>query len=284
MRFSARSSSSAPVTTRRSSRTVFHLLAQRRRRARPAGSPGRCADARCSWPPSGMPWRASQASSAVKQRIGASQAVRQSNSSVEHGAGGAAAQRVGRDRNRARPCGCRNRRPRDRRRRNCAARSKIAWKSKSSTRLPQHARRARPGDAAPSARAPASRRRPTAPLRVEAVEAAQQIAQRVAQAAIGVGLVLQDLRADALVLGVVGADHPQAQDVGAVLVASPSCGAMMLPSDFDILRPSSSSVKPCVSTRVVGRAAARAAGSPAARNGTSRDAGRSLRDRARPAI
>ena len=31
--------------------------------------------------------------------------------------------------------------------------------------------------------------------------------------------MLQDLRADALVLGVVGADHPQAQDVGAVLVA-----------------------------------------------------------------
>ena len=31
--------------------------------------------------------------------------------------------------------------------------------------------------------------------------------------------MLQDLRPDALVLGVVGADHPQAQDVGAVLVA-----------------------------------------------------------------
>ena len=56
-------------------------------------------------------------------------------------------------------------------------------------------------------------------LRRVAVEAAQKVAQGVAQAAIGLGLVLQDLRADALVLGVVGADHPQAQDVGAVLVA-----------------------------------------------------------------
>ena len=217
----ARSSSSAPVTTRRSVADRLPLLAQRRHRARPAGISGKIR--RCTLSAAAVRHvrgRASQASSAVKQGSGASHAVRQENSSAEHGARGAPAQRRRARRSRARPCGCRSRRPRGRRRRNCAARSRCLWKSKSSTAGAEHARRARPGDAAPSARARACRRRPTALGRRVAGEAAQQVAQRVAQPAIGLGLVLQDLRADAQVLGVVGADHPQAQDVGAVLVAS----------------------------------------------------------------
>ena len=55
-------------------------------------------------------------------------------------------------------------------------------------------------------------------LRREVVERAQQIAQRVAQAAVDIALVLQDLRADAQILGIVGADHPEPQDVGAALL------------------------------------------------------------------
>ena len=122
-------------------------------------------------------------------------------------------------RSRSRPCGCRSRRPRDRRRRNCAARCAMVWKSKSSTALREH--RVELGQAMQHPALELGQLgvgRPS-PCRRVAVEAAQQIAQRVAQPAIGLGLVLQDLRADALVLGVVGADHPQAQDVGAVLVA-----------------------------------------------------------------
>jgi hypothetical protein len=51
---------------------------------------------------------------------------------------------------------------------------------------------------------------------VEAGEVAQDIAQRVAQAAIVVADPVQDLPPDPDVLGIVGRDHPQAQDVGAV--------------------------------------------------------------------
>ena len=52
----------------------------------------------------------------------------------------------------------------------------------------------------------------------EAVQAAQQPAQRVAQAAVQLGLLLEDLRADAHVLAGVRRHHPQAQDVRAVFV------------------------------------------------------------------
>src|SRR6185503_7998354 len=38
-------------------------------------------------------------------------------------------------------------------------------------------------------------------------------------------------------------------------VLSTCCGAMTLPSDFDILRPCSSTVKPCVSTALYGERA-----------------------------
>ena len=52
---------------------------------------------------------------------------------------------------------------------------------------------------------------------VEAVEGAEQEAERVAQAAVAVGGALEDSRADALVDGIVGLGDPEAQDVGTVL-------------------------------------------------------------------
>ena len=52
----------------------------------------------------------------------------------------------------------------------------------------------------------------------EPSQTAEQPAQRVAQPAIQFRGLLEDLRADALVLGDVGVHHPEPQDVGAVLV------------------------------------------------------------------
>ena len=52
----------------------------------------------------------------------------------------------------------------------------------------------------------------------EIVQVAQQEAQRVAQAPINVGVVLDDVGAEAQVLGIVRTHHPQAQDVGPVFL------------------------------------------------------------------
>ena len=177
MRFSARSSSSAPVTTRRRSRTVFHLSPSAASSQRVGDRGIERADARSRPRRPARPWGAhSQASSAVKQVIGASHAVRKREQLGHHRARGAPAQRLGRvavdrvladveiegreiDRAEivqlgARWCGSRSRRPPG------ASR-----------------RRARPGDAAPSARAPAVCVELDLLGRREAVEAAQQVAQ-----------------------------------------------------------------------------------------------------------
>ena len=53
--------------------------------------------------------------------------------------------------------------------------------------------------------------------RREAAQRAQQIAQRIAQPAIGVAHMLQDLGADAQILGIIRGDDPDPQDVGAAL-------------------------------------------------------------------
>src|SRR3546814_1897677 len=53
---------------------------------------------------------------------------------------------------------------------------------------------------------------------VEAVEVAEQVAQRVAQAAVGIALMLQDFGPEAQVLLVVGGDDPEPKDVGALAV------------------------------------------------------------------
>ena len=52
----------------------------------------------------------------------------------------------------------------------------------------------------------------------EAGEIAEQKAQGVAQAAIGIRLVAHDLVGDADILGIIRGDHPDAQDIGAILV------------------------------------------------------------------
>ncbi len=85
-------------------------------------------------------------------------------------------------------------------------------------------------------------------LVLEMRERAEHPAHGVAQLAIGLDVGLQDLRADAQVVGIVRGAHPQAQDVGAGLLDDVLRRDLTLPSDFDILRPSSSSTKPWVST------------------------------------
>ena len=277
MRLSRRSTSSAPVTTRRTRRTLRPLRGERG--VAPVGR--RVGEVDAGGP--SCPRRgsaSSQASSMVKASTararwsGGGRARRAP--CARRGGGG-----VGARRSRARPCGCRSRTPRGRR----WQKSKSAWKTPLEVvggvarRGPRG--RARPGGAAPSARARASSAGVDALGLVEAVEGAEQVAQRVAQLAVAVGGALQDLRADAQVVGVVRLRHPEAQDVGAVLLRSRPAGRRCCPSDFDIFLPFSSSVKPWVSTRVDrarGRGCRRP---PAARTGTSRGAGRSLRDRGR---
>ena len=62
-----------------------------------------------------------------------------------------------------------------------------------------------------------------------------------------------------------------------------SCGRIVLPSDFDIFRPSSSTTKPWVSDLPERRRGRACRGRRAASSGTSRGAGRCLRGRGRPA-
>ena len=62
------------------------------------------------------------------------------------------------------------------------------------------------------------RREPTSRLRRVMGERAEHPAQRVAQLAVIVADAFQDFRADALVVGIVDARHPQPQDVGARLL------------------------------------------------------------------
>ena len=51
----------------------------------------------------------------------------------------------------------------------------------------------------------------------EIMQRTQHIAHGVAQATIAVGGAFQDLRADALIRGIIGLRHPEPQDIGAVL-------------------------------------------------------------------
>jgi hypothetical protein len=87
---------------------------------------------------------------------------------------------------------------------------------------------------------------------------AEHPADGVAELAVGIHIGLEDFRADPQVLGVIGRDYPQPQDVRARLAIT-SCGVTVLPSDFDILRPSSSMTKPMGQYGVIRRAPARAA-------------------------
>jgi hypothetical protein len=82
----------------------------------------------------------------------------------------------------------------------------------------------------------------------EAGKVRQHETDRVAQAAIGVDIGLDDVLADAQIFGEVGASRR----ISAPFLSAMTCGASVLPSDFDILRPWSSMTKPWVSTALYG--------------------------------
>ena len=212
MRLSRRSTSSAPVTTRRTRRMASHFAA----RAASCQSRG-VAGKSTRWTELSSPGKRVEPDllhgEGEHRREPGDEAVEER---VEHGAGGAAARAGRRRRSRARPCGCRSRRPRGRR-----------WRTgRASGRRAGSRRRRSPCSTSSSSSARrCSTQRSSSGIAggldalglVEAVERAEQEAQGVAQAAVAVGGALQDLRADALVDGVVGLRHPEAQDVGAVL-------------------------------------------------------------------
>ena len=83
---------------------------------------------------------------------------------------------------------------------------------------------------------------------VEMRERAEHPADGVAQLAVGFDRGLEDFRPDAQVVPVVGRADPQPQNVGAGLLDHVLRRDAVASSDFDILRPCSSSMKPWVST------------------------------------
>ena len=81
---------------------------------------------------------------------------------------------------------------------------------------------------------------------IEAVEIGQQESSGIAHAPVGIGHALEDFVGDIHLAAIVGCRRPQPQHVGAQRIDH-FCGATTLPSDFDILRPWASTVKPWVS-------------------------------------
>jgi hypothetical protein len=65
--------------------------------------------------------------------------------------------------------------------------------------------------------------------------------------AVGLGEALEDLRPETHVVGIVEATT-HSRRISAPWVVITCCGEIVLPSDFDIFRPCSSSVKPWVTT------------------------------------
>ena len=192
MRLSRRSTSSAPVTTRRTRRMSLPLRGRAAASSQSAGVSGKST----RWTELSSPGkRSSQTSSMVKGRIGASQVDEPVEERVEHGARGAAARAVGgvavervladvevegREVDGARTGTARWNTP-------------LEVVGRVARRAPRG--RARPAGAGPSGRARASSAGATRSASVEAVEGAEQEAQGVAQPAVAVGGALQDLRA-----------------------------------------------------------------------------------------
>ena len=116
----------------------------------------------------------------------------------------------------------------------------------------------------------------------ETGQATEQPAQRIAQAAVQFGLLLEDFRADPQILGGVGHHHPQPQDVGAVFVADLLRGDHVA-QRFRHLAALLVEHEAVRQHRLERRPPAGADRLPAARNGTSRDAGPILPDTDRPA-
>ena len=130
-------------------------------------------------------------------------------------------------------------------------------------------------------RLPASGQRDAVDRRIEVVQIRRQVSQCVPDLAIGLDDAcriclpsLSSSRKSPIVT--------HRRRVSAPLSLMMSCGSMELPSDLDILWPSTSMMKPCVTTsRNGGRPACR--GRPATSSGTSRGADRCLRDTCPPA-
>ena len=203
-------------------------LAALRRGSRPSARPsaGSCQDGgdrreqacRCTLPSSDGN-RASQASSAVKHSTGASQAVRQRCRWSSTVRAALAPHAVRRGRSTACPYAHRSRTPTGRTSRRCGCQDTPRSSHASATRCAHTADRARTRRCS-TQRSSSGISASGSALGIprEPGQAAQQPAQRVAQPAIQLGLLLQDLRPDAQVLRDVGVHHPQAQDVGAHLV------------------------------------------------------------------
>ena len=113
-------------------------------------------------------------------------------------------------------------------------------------------------------------------------EIAEQIAERIPELAVGFDIGLDDVGTDAQVLGIVGAHGPQPQDLRTRL-ADHVLRRHHIAERLRHLAPVLVEHEAVRHDRVVRGAAARAARLRAARTGTSRDAGPSLPDRARPA-
>ena len=74
---------------------------------------------------------------------------------------------------------------------------------------------------------------------IEIVGVAQDIANGVADLAVNLRELFQYLFGDTDISLVVGGSCPQTNDIGAIWAIT-SCGATVLPTDLDILRPSPS--------------------------------------------
>ena len=240
MRFSRRSTSSAPVTTLRTARIFRHFSASASSR-HSAGTSGNCS----RWTETAAGLRESQASSAVKGSIGASQVTRQSNSLRMTA-------RLARRR---------------RRRRRVAIERVLADIEVEGRQLDIRKIDERAGDALELEGVVAFAHKLVEfgepmqhqPLEFRHVvegdvflpvvrERAEHPADGVAELAIGVDIGLDDRLAEALVFPIVGGHDPEAQDVGAGIPSSPPAAMTTLPFDFDIFSPFSSMVKPWVMT------------------------------------
>ena len=223
------------------------FLDQRRIRASPRGTSARTVrDARCAARVAMAREPGLFRGEAQDRREPGDQAVEERGRAPCARRGGATRRRVAIERS---PCGCRNRRPRDRWRRNCSSAANTRVKSKLSIGRAHHADRARPAGAAPSAPAPASAV-DADPLGLRRTRRARPADSARCCAAgdrhrLWCFRISGPMRRSSVI---VRARPPTAAGCRRRSAAMTSCGATMLPSDFDILRPCSSSTKPWVST------------------------------------
>ena len=78
-------------------------------------------------------------------------------------------------------------------------------------------------------------------------ERAQHPADRIAQFLIGLAESRENFFPDPQIVGIIRSRDPEAQNIGAESSMT-VCGAVTLPTDFDIFRPFSSKTKPWVRT------------------------------------